>query len=108
MNRNYKLLLLFLPVLGLILAAVILLGGSNVAVLNPKGLIASEQRQLITVATLLMLIVVIPVFVMTFGIAWKYRAGNKRATYSPEWDHNRVAETLWWGIPSVIILILAV
>jgi cytochrome o ubiquinol oxidase subunit 2 len=55
-----------------------------------------------------MLIVVIPVFVLTFGIAWKYRASNTKAKYSPDWDHNRTAETIWWLIPTAIIGVLAI
>lgn len=79
----------------------------NVAVLNPAGSIAAEQRQLIMTATLLMAIVVLPVFALTFGIAWRYRAGNKKAKYSPELAGNRWAEAIWWLIPLAIIAILA-
>lgn len=80
----------------------------NVAVLRPAGEVAAGQRSLIVVATLLMLLVVVPVFILTFFIAWKYRAGNKSATYSPEWDSNRRLELTWWGIPFVIIAALSV
>lgn len=85
-----------------------LLAGTNIAVLNPKGSIAGEQRDLMVIATLLMLLVVIPVFVMTFGIAWKYREGNTKAKYQPDWDHSRTAEAAWWLIPFAIIAVLSV
>lgn len=85
-----------------------LLKGSEIAVLNPKGEVAASQRDLIVTATLLMLIVVGPVFALTFAIAWKYRAANTKARYSPNLDHNRLLEFTWWAIPSVIILVLAV
>ena len=42
-------------------------------ILNPKGLIGIKQRDLLWVASLLMLIVVIPVFVLMGVIVWKYR-----------------------------------
>lgn len=83
------------------------LSGHNVAVLSPKGIIANEQRSLMVTATLLMAIVVVPVLALTFGIAWRYREGNKKATYSPNLSGNRIAETVWWLIPFVIIAILA-
>lgn len=79
----------------------------TIAVLNPQGIIADQQRQLIVTATLLMAIVVLPVFALTFGIAWRYRAGNKKARYSPDLSGNRWAETVWWLIPFAIIAILA-
>lgn len=89
-------------------AVIYLLRDSNIAVLNPKGQIAGRQRDLIITSTLLMLIVVLPVFILTFLIAWKYREGNKKAVYRPNWDHNRKIEALWWAIPSAIIIVLGV
>lgn len=85
-----------------------ILKDSSVAVLNPKGAIADQQKDLIIIATLLMLVVVLPVFIMTFFIVWKYRASNKKATYTPDVEGNRVAEIIWWVIPSVIIAVLSV
>lgn len=80
---------------------------SNFAVLNPKGIIAEQQRDLFITATLLMLIVVLPVLVLTFVIAWKYRESNTQAKYSPEVDGNRKLETIWWTVPLVIIAVLS-
>jgi cytochrome o ubiquinol oxidase subunit 2 len=77
-------------------------------VLNPAGIIGIEERDLMIDATLLMLIVVIPVLVMTFMICLKYRASNKRAIYSPYWDYSFLAESVWWGFPCVIIIVLSV
>ena len=53
-----------------------------------------------------MLIVVIPVIIMTFYFAWKYRASNKNATYTPNWSHSNKIEVVVWSIPLIIILIL--
>src|SRR5438552_18687903 len=87
--------------------AIWFLGRHNVAVLNPQGTIADQQRQLIVTATLLMTVIVVPVFALTFGIAWRYRAGNKKARYSPDLADNRWAEAIWWLIPLAILAILA-
>ncbi len=109
MNKKYKLTILVVFVLGVAgLLGVLFFGGSNMVVLNPKGTIADKQRALMIVATLLMLLIVIPVFALTFGIAWKYRAGNTSAKYTPEWDGSHIAETIWWLVPLAIISVLAV
>lgn len=94
-------------VLAIAVGTVLFLQGNNVAVLNPKGSIAEQQRDLIWIATALMLVVVLPVFILTGYISWKYRAGNKKARYSPEWDGNRALELTWWGFPLVIIIVLS-
>lgn len=89
-------------------AVAFVLSNNNVAVLNPQGTIADQQRTLMVISTLVMLVVVVPVFVLTFWISWKYRAGNTKAKHLPNWDSNRVLEGIWWGFPCVIIAVLAV
>lgn len=84
----------------------LLLSGCNMALLDPKGEVGMQQKSLILTATWLMLIVVIPVIIMTFVFAWKYRASNKNATYSPNWSHSNKIEFVVWTIPLIIILIL--
>lgn len=79
----------------------------NFAVLNPKGVIGLQERRLIYEALLLSLVVVIPVFSLTFFIAWKYRASNTKAKYSPDWDHSRIIESIWWVVPTTLIVILS-
>jgi len=79
-----------------------------VAVLDPKGVIADKEFRLMVTAAILSAVVIIPVFVLTFTVAWKYRASNKRAKHAPDWDHNTALELTWWGIPCAIILVLAV
>lgn len=109
MSKKIRLTALILLSVGIVLAAAfLLLRGNNFAVLDPKGPIAKEQFDLIIFTSLLSLIIVIPVFVLTFYIAWKYRAGNKKAKYNPEWDHSKTAETIWWLVPLALILVLAV
>ncbi|MBP1131539.1 cytochrome o ubiquinol oxidase subunit 2 [Serratia sp. PL17] len=74
--------------------------------MNPKGAIGVEQRTLIITAIALMLIVVVPVIFMAFAFAWKYRASNKDAKYSPNWSHSNKIEAVVWTIPIIIIAIL--
>ncbi len=98
-------ILLFIAI---VLVAVWFLAGKNIAVFNSAGTIADQQRELIIFASLLSLVVVLPVFGLTFYVAWKYRASNKKARYEPNWDHNTKLESLWWGIPLALIVVLSV
>ncbi|MBT2311697.1 ubiquinol oxidase subunit II [Pseudomonas fluorescens] len=102
MSKNrYPRLLGLLPLLG-----TLLLGGCNMTLLDPKGQVGLDERNLIITATLLMLLVVVPVIVMTFLFAWKYRASNTSATYTPKWSHSTKIEVAVWTIPVLIIIAL--
>jgi len=93
----------------LIFLAVFYLHDKNFALLNTHGVIGDKERHLIIMATLMSLIVVIPVYVMTFYIVWKYRETNHRPKkYRPDWDHNVVIEGIWWLVPLTLITILSV
>lgn len=103
--------LLFFAVSVIIMAVVgfLLLQGKNIPVLNPQGVVAEKQRDLIVFTVLLSAVVVIPVYILLFVISWKYREGNRKPKkYTPGWDSNKWLETVWWGIPIAIILVLAV
>ncbi|MBS0848723.1 cytochrome o ubiquinol oxidase subunit II [Citrobacter sp. JGM124] len=91
-----------------LIAGTVLLSGCDSALLDPKGQIGLEQRSLILTAFGLMLIVVIPAILMAIGFAWKYRASNKEAKYSPNWSHSNKVEAVVWTIPILIIIFLAV
>lgn len=83
-----------------------LLGGCNLVLINPSGDIASQQRDLILLSTVLMLLVIVPVMLLTVLFAWRYRQSNKNARYEPEWSHSTKIELAVWGAPLVIILCL--
>ena len=89
-----------------LIASTVMLSGCNMVLMNPKGAIGVEQRTLIITAIALMLIVVVPVIFMAFAFAWKYRASNKDAKYSPNWSHSNKIEAVVWTIPIIIIAIL--
>ena len=91
---------------GLSLGAALLLAGCEGGVLDPKGQIGVDEKNLIIIATVLMLLVVIPVIFMTLFFAWKYREGNDKATYMPKWSHSTKIELVVWLIPCIIIIVL--
>ncbi|BAN99650.1 ubiquinol oxidase subunit II [Plautia stali symbiont] len=45
---------------------------------------------------------------MAVVFAWKYRATNTNAKYSPNWSHSNKVEAVVWTIPILIILFLGV
>ncbi|WP_433738764.1 ubiquinol oxidase subunit II [Pseudomonas putida] len=100
-KNRYPRLLGLLPLIG-----ALLLSGCNMTLLNPKGQVGLDERNLIITATLLMLLVVVPVIVMTFLFAWKYRASNTSATYTPKWNHSTKIEIAVWAVPIMIIIAL--
>jgi cytochrome o ubiquinol oxidase subunit II len=78
----------------------------KIALLFPSGAIAVEQRNLLLIIQALMLLVIIPVYVLTFIFSWKYRAGNPRAKYEPDLVDSTLAEYIWWGVPLIMTLIV--
>jgi cytochrome o ubiquinol oxidase subunit II len=53
-----------------------------------------------------MLAIVVPTILATFGFAWWFRAGNRRAIYLPEWAFSGRIELVVWGIPTLVIMLL--
>ena len=94
--------------LALVALACLGLSGCDWVLLDSKGMVGLAQRDLILICIGLMLIVVIPAIVLTFVFAWRFRAGNTKAKYTPDWSHSTKVEIVVWGVPLVIIAVLAV
>lgn len=107
MKIKHKFALFFLILILTALSALLYRYAVYSEIINPKGLIALQQLYLMHISTLLMLIVVIPVFILTMAICWKFRATNKKAPYTPYWNHDTTAEVIWWGFPFAIVLVLS-
>ena len=89
-----------------LLPLVDVLSGCNFIVLAPAGDIAVQQRDLVVISTVLMLLIVIPVMALTGFFAWRYRQSNTAARYEPEWDHSTRLELVIWSAPLLIIVCL--
>ncbi|RWA51912.1 cytochrome ubiquinol oxidase subunit II [Cupriavidus sp. UYMSc13B] len=89
-------------------AAVMLacLAGCNAVLLAPSGDMAVRQRDLIIIATCLMLLIIVPVITLTLLFAWRYRESATDAPYNPDWDHSTVLELAIWAAPLLIIIAL--
>ena len=92
--------------LGLASTLPTLLGGCDMVVMNPMGDVALQQRNLVIFATVLMLLIVIPVIALVCLFAWRYRASNKDAAYAPDWDHSTQLELVIWAAPLLIVICL--
>ena len=107
MKKAFKITIVVLLLLGIAAVSALYISTNNIPVLEPKGIIGIKEKELLTISSLLMLIVIIPVFILTWAFAWRYRADNTKAKHTPDWEHNYIAEYCWWGVPIVIVVILA-
>lgn len=83
-----------------------LLSACSHAVLDPAGDVALQQRDIIYISTALMLLIIVPVMALIVVFAWRYRKGNKDATYDPDFDHSTALELVIWSAPLLIIICL--
>ena len=80
---------------------------NEISVLFPKGIIALKERNLLFIIQAIMLLVIIPVYILTFIFSWKYYGQNPKGKYDPDLVDNTLAEYIWWGIPLHSTLIIA-
>jgi cytochrome o ubiquinol oxidase subunit 2 len=73
----------------------ILFVGKNFQILNPKGTIALQERDLMFTAIFIMLLGVVPVFIFAYYVATHYRSDNTKAKYVPEWDNTKLQVFVW-------------
>lgn len=83
-----------------------LLASCREGVLDPHGPVGAAERVILWDATTIMLAVVVPVILLTLAFAWWFRAGNRRATYLPDWEYSGKIELIVWSIPALVILFL--
>src|SRR3984885_13390280 len=84
----------------------VLLGGCSEGVLDPKGPIAAAERLILFNSLGIMLAIVIPTIIATLGVAWWFRASNRRATYLPDFEYSGALELLVWSIPAMTVLLV--
>ncbi|RVJ91496.1 ubiquinol oxidase subunit II [Sinorhizobium meliloti] len=89
-----------------VLPLFLVMAGCDMVVMSPSGDIAAQQRDLIVISTILMLLIIVPVVFLTLFFAWRYRRSNTSATYDPEWHHSTALEVVIWSAPLAIIIAL--
>lgn len=85
----------------------LLLGGcSKLIVLDSKGPIGQEETTLIYMSIAAMLIVIVPVFIMTYLFVKRYR-GSEHNEYDPSFVHSTKVELVIWLVPIMIVAFLS-
>lgn len=105
MKRTF-LIGLLLVVLGVIGIVVVLID-ENALVVHPRGVIAQSELELIITNIVLMLLIIIPTYILLFVVVWKYCIKNEQAKYDPKHTYGPVGELIMWGVPSIIVIALA-
>src|SRR5258708_18732236 len=82
------------------------LGGCSEGLLDPKGPIASAERQILFNSLGIMLAIVIPTILATLGVAYWFRSSNSRARYLPDFKYSGRRELLVWSIPAMTVLLV--
>jgi cytochrome o ubiquinol oxidase subunit 2 len=96
-----------LKLLGLLPLTFLVSACQGVALLDPKGPIGAQERDLIYLSVGLGLIILIPVFFMVAWFAFRYRESNTKATYKPHWEGTVSIEVVLWLVPLLIIGVLS-
>jgi cytochrome o ubiquinol oxidase subunit 2 len=90
----------------LALLSMLMLAGCAPGVLSPAGPVAAGERTLLLNSLFIMLGIVVPTMIVTVAFAWWFRAGNKKATYLPDWSYSGRLELLVWSVPALIVIFL--
>lgn len=106
-GRGKSIWLVFAGLLGLTLLLAFMLNGTDMALFNPKGSIAIQERNLMIVTVLLLFTIGIPTLILLYSFAWEYRESNHKATYDPHTRQSKKFVATMWVIPSIFVLVLA-
>lgn len=94
------------PIIGILLLLIYLIRGKNIALLNPQGFIANQQRSLIVFTVAVLLAVVVPTLLLFYFMAWKYRETNASKEQNSEKRCGKYLVAAMWIFPTLVMLIL--
>jgi cytochrome o ubiquinol oxidase subunit 2 len=92
--------------IAVVLISATMLSGCTEGVLDPRGPVADAERQILFNSLGIMLAIVIPTILATLGVAYWFRASNKRATYLPDFEYSGRLEVLVWSIPAMTVILV--
>jgi cytochrome aa3-600 menaquinol oxidase subunit II len=93
---------------GLLIAVLMLSGCSDMVVLDPKGPVGEQQKDLIMYSIWFMTFILIVVYGLFAFIVYKYRDRKAHKGYDPNNEGSHLLETIWWIIPIIITIAIAV
>lgn len=103
--KKLPIILYILIIIGIVGWFSFLISQSNIEVLNPKGIIASGQRDLIVISYAIMFGVFFPVIGIALYTVWKYRSGNKKATHNPDGHASRLTLFIYGLILAELMIV---
>lgn len=89
-----------------VIAVVLVLANEHSLVFHPKGIIAQSELELILTNIALMLAIILPTYILLFVVIWKYCINKGK--YDPDHSYGKKGPILMWGLPSVIVAIMAI
>ncbi len=110
-SKNHPIWIILIVFAGLVDLALLIrhfVDGKNIALFNPKGLIARQQHGLIMLIVVTLLMVAIPTLFMLYFTAWKYRETNLKAVHSPNAQSSKLFVFIMWLFPAIVIFSLGV
>ncbi|WP_202131530.1 cytochrome c oxidase subunit II [Aurantiacibacter rhizosphaerae] len=75
--------------------------------LQPMGPVAQEQSSHLLRVIGITMVVILPVLIGVPFILWRYRYSRPRGEYTPEWEFSKKLEYALWGVPIVVVIVLA-
>lgn len=75
--------------------------------LTPGGPVAQSELSHLIVIAAISLVAILPVLILTPLIVWRYRRRGGKGGYAPDWEYSRVLEIAMWGVPVLIVAVLA-
>jgi cytochrome o ubiquinol oxidase subunit 2 len=93
--------------LGALCLLALLLGGCRRdSVFTPVGPVADAERLILLDSLTIMLAIGIPTILATLGVAFWFRASNRRAKRDPNFVYSGRVELVVWSIPALTVLFL--
>ncbi|MFC6789123.1 ubiquinol oxidase subunit II [Methylobacterium komagatae] len=74
--------------------------------LDAKGPVGAAEANILIIASVIMLVIIVPTMIATLVFAWWYRASNTKARYRPDWAFSGRIELVVWSVPLLTIIFL--
>jgi cytochrome o ubiquinol oxidase subunit II len=79
----------------------------HLSFLDPQGPVAAvERRHFYELVLVLGVFVLVPIFLVTPWLVWRYRYGATSSRYAPRWRFYRPLEFFTWAGPVAIVIVL--
>jgi cytochrome o ubiquinol oxidase subunit 2 len=75
-------------------------------ILDPQGPIGAAEKTILIDSLGIMLAIVLPTIIATFGFAYWFRASNAKAFHWPDWEYSGRIELVVWSVPALTVILL--